>query len=131
MGLWVCARNWLGFTYASAGTTLFLWQFPHFFSLAWLAKDDYARGQYRKAADLLSHVPTLSLGKPISGGHISVQLRGLQQWLVQARLRRSCGLRVGHGWFCLSARLRWVRPVVWARVRGGAHRHGAGVRRDG
>jgi heme O synthase-like polyprenyltransferase len=44
------ARNWLRVTYVSVGTTLFLWQFPHFFSLAWLAKDDYARGQYREAA---------------------------------------------------------------------------------
>jgi heme o synthase len=26
--------------------TLFLWQFPHFFSLAWLAREDYARGKY-------------------------------------------------------------------------------------
>jgi len=31
---------------ALLGSTLFLWQFPHFFSLAWLAKEDYARGRY-------------------------------------------------------------------------------------
>lgn len=26
---------------------LFIWQFPHFFSLAWLHRDDYARGGFR------------------------------------------------------------------------------------
>ena len=29
------------------GGTLFLWQFPHFFSLAWLGKEDYTRGSYK------------------------------------------------------------------------------------
>ncbi|MBV8476828.1 MAG: protoheme IX farnesyltransferase [Acidobacteria bacterium] len=28
-------------------TILFLWQFPHFFSIAWLYREDYARGQIR------------------------------------------------------------------------------------
>ena len=31
---------------ALLSATLFLWQFPHFFSLAWLAREDYARGKY-------------------------------------------------------------------------------------
>jgi protoheme IX farnesyltransferase len=31
---------------ALLSSTLFLWQFPHFFSLAWLAREDYARGKY-------------------------------------------------------------------------------------
>jgi protoheme IX farnesyltransferase len=26
---------------------LFFWQFPHFFSIAWLYREDYARGQIR------------------------------------------------------------------------------------
>lgn len=25
---------------------LFIWQFPHFFSLAWLHREDYARGGF-------------------------------------------------------------------------------------
>eukprot|EP01050_Picozoa_sp_SAG11_P003522 SAG11_NODE_201_length_12551_cov_67.866126_6_plen_378_part_00 len=32
---------------ALLGSTLFLWQFPHFFALAWLAKEDYMRGAYK------------------------------------------------------------------------------------
>ena len=31
---------------ALLSSTLFLWQFPHFFSLAWLAREDYTRGKY-------------------------------------------------------------------------------------
>lgn len=29
------------------GAYLFLWQFPHFFSLAWLHREDYARGGFK------------------------------------------------------------------------------------
>ena len=32
---------------ALLGATLFLWQFPHFFALAWLGKEDYTKGAYR------------------------------------------------------------------------------------
>ena len=31
----------------SLGTLLLLWQFPHFFALSWLHRDDYARGGFR------------------------------------------------------------------------------------
>jgi len=36
-----CAEPWL------LASTLFLWQFPHFFSLAWLHRRDYARGGFQ------------------------------------------------------------------------------------
>lgn len=29
------------------GSLLFLWQFPHFFALSWLYRDDYTRGQFQ------------------------------------------------------------------------------------
>mmetsp|Transcript_19682 Transcript_19682/g.41350 ORF Transcript_19682/g.41350 Transcript_19682/m.41350 type:complete len:214 (-) Transcript_19682:177-818(-) len=32
---------------ALLGGTLFLWQFPHFFSLAWIHRKDYARGHHQ------------------------------------------------------------------------------------
>ncbi len=32
---------------AVLGATLFLWQFPHFFSLAWIHRKDYARGGHQ------------------------------------------------------------------------------------
>lgn len=36
-----CPEPWL------LASTLFLWQFPHFFSLAWLHRRDYARGGFQ------------------------------------------------------------------------------------
>lgn len=35
---------------AALGTLLFLWQFPHFFALSWLHRDDYARGNFQMVA---------------------------------------------------------------------------------
>ena len=32
------------------GTLLFLWQFPHFFSLSWMHREDYARGGFQMVA---------------------------------------------------------------------------------
>lgn len=34
------------------GAYLFIWQFPHFFSLAWLHRDDYARGGFKMVRGL-------------------------------------------------------------------------------
>ena len=35
---------------ALLGSILFLWQFPHFFSLSWLHREDYARGDFQMVA---------------------------------------------------------------------------------
>lgn len=32
------------------GSLLFLWQFPHFFALSWLYREDYARGNFAMVA---------------------------------------------------------------------------------
>jgi protoheme IX farnesyltransferase len=44
---WTAATNHLGFGALVLGAILFVWQIPHFLGLAWLYKDDYARGGYR------------------------------------------------------------------------------------
>ncbi len=37
------------------GSLLFLWQFPHFFSLSWMHREDYARGGFRMVATADPH----------------------------------------------------------------------------
>src|SRR6516164_4325550 len=44
---WVAVRNRLEWETLVLFAILFLWQFPHFFSIAWLYRDDYARGGVR------------------------------------------------------------------------------------
>jgi protoheme IX farnesyltransferase len=44
---WAAARGRLEWGTLVLFAILFLWQFPHFFSIAWLYRDDYARGGIR------------------------------------------------------------------------------------
>ncbi len=44
---WVAARNEISSEALVLFAILFLWQMPHFFSLAWLYKKDYSRAGYR------------------------------------------------------------------------------------
>lgn len=44
---WAAARNSLGAEAWVLYAILFLWQFPHFLSIAWMYREDYARGGIR------------------------------------------------------------------------------------
>jgi heme o synthase len=44
---WTAAVGQLGFGALALGAILFVWQIPHFLGLAWLYREDYARGGYR------------------------------------------------------------------------------------
>ncbi len=44
---WAAARNEVGVEAAVLFALLFVWQIPHFLSLAWMYKKDYARAGYR------------------------------------------------------------------------------------
>lgn len=44
---WTAAGGRLGLQAAALFAILFLWQLPHFFSLAWIYRDDYRRGGLR------------------------------------------------------------------------------------
>ena len=39
-----------GGTPIALASLLFLWQFPHFFALSWLHREDYARGGFQMVA---------------------------------------------------------------------------------
>ena len=44
---WTAARGHLEWEALALFAIVFFWQFPHFFSIAWLYRDDYAAGQIR------------------------------------------------------------------------------------
>jgi protoheme IX farnesyltransferase len=44
---WTAVRGHIEWGTAILFAILFLWQFPHFFSIAWLYREDYARGGVR------------------------------------------------------------------------------------
>lgn len=50
VGGWTAAQGELGFGAIVLFAILFLWQFPHFYSIAWMYREDYARGGYRMLA---------------------------------------------------------------------------------
>ncbi len=50
VGGWTAAQGELGLGALVLFAILFLWQFPHFYSIAWMYRDDYARGGYRMLA---------------------------------------------------------------------------------
>jgi len=44
---WTAVRGRLEWEAVALFAIVFFWQFPHFFSIAWLYRDDYAAGQIR------------------------------------------------------------------------------------
>src|SRR5258707_3958159 len=44
---WTAVRGRLEWEALALFAIVFFWQFPHFFSIAWLYRDDYAAGQIR------------------------------------------------------------------------------------
>lgn len=63
VGGWAAARGEIGSEACALFAILFFWQFPHFFSIAWMYREDYARAGYRM----------LSVADP-EGGRISRQI---------------------------------------------------------
>lgn len=47
LGGWAAATGHLSFSAGILFLILFLWQHPHFYSIAWLLKDDYKRGGFK------------------------------------------------------------------------------------
>ncbi|HCK11451.1 MAG TPA: protoheme IX farnesyltransferase [Candidatus Latescibacteria bacterium] len=50
VGGWTAAQGELEFGALVLFLILFIWQFPHFYSIAWIYREDYARGGYRMLA---------------------------------------------------------------------------------
>ena len=50
VGGWTAVQGDLGLGALALFSILFLWQFPHFYSIAWMYRDDYARAGFRMLA---------------------------------------------------------------------------------
>ncbi|MGL5094137.1 MAG: protoheme IX farnesyltransferase, partial [Planctomycetia bacterium] len=57
---WAAATNEIGFGGLFFFLLLFAWQFPHFFAIAWMYRDDYARGGFHM-------LPTTERGRRVTG----------------------------------------------------------------
>jgi protoheme IX farnesyltransferase len=44
---WVAAKNYIGFEAVILYAIQFIWQFPHFWAIAWVLHDDYLKGGFR------------------------------------------------------------------------------------
>lgn len=76
---------------------LFLWQFPHFFSLSWIHRDDYSRGQFamistndpfgKRSADLILEYSSYLFALPIITSSLA-----LTSWMfaVEGTLINAC-----------------------------------------
>ena len=97
------------------GATLFVWQIPHFLSLAWLYREDYARGGFRMlpvidrsgtATGLVVTLWTLAL-LPVG---LAAMLAGLAGWVYAIG-----SLLLGLGLLALGLELYRRRSNVCAR----------------
>ena len=47
VGGWAASQGTLGLEAGLLFAIMFIWQFPHFYSIAWIYREDYARGGFR------------------------------------------------------------------------------------
>jgi heme O synthase-like polyprenyltransferase len=112
---WTGATGGIGLGAGVLALTLFLWQIPHFLALAWLHREDYARGGFRM-------LPAVDPSGRLTGGLAAVYtaallplgaaffLSGLAGWIF---LAGSIGL--GAAFFALGLRLLRTRDRRVAR----------------
>lgn len=79
---WVACRGSVDHGAWSLFLLMFIWQFPHFFAIAWLCRDDYRRAGLRM-------LPVTSLGLRLTGLHVvscCMALIPISLWPVQLKL---------------------------------------------
>ena len=113
---WTGATGSIGFGAWALALTLFLWQIPHFLALAWLYRDDYARGGFRmlpavdpsgRITGLLAVLYTMAL-LPLG---LLFFLGGLAGWTFLAG-----SLALSVGFLILGLRLQRARDERHARM---------------
>jgi protoheme IX farnesyltransferase len=112
---WTGAGNshWLGA--ALLGTILFLWQIPHFLSLVWVCRDDYAKAGFRMLplVDPRGHLTCLMIvlySLALLPLGLAVTFAGLAGYLFGA-----VSLLLGLGWFLLAVQFRRAKTPQNAR----------------
>ena len=105
--------NWLGAVLL--GTILFLWQIPHFLSLVWMCRDDYAAAGFRMLPliDPQGHLTCLMIvmySLALLPLGLAVTFAGLAGYLFAA-----VSLVLGLAWFLLAVKLRRAKTPRNAR----------------
>jgi protoheme IX farnesyltransferase len=112
---WVAASGTLDTRALLLGAVLFVWQLPHFLALAWMYRDDYARGGFRMlpvvdpSGRLTGRVVLLSSLVLIPLG-LAVVLAGLAGAFFAVG-----SIVLGTGMVLLAARMAWCRDDASAR----------------
>ncbi len=106
---WVAARGEVGVGGWLLAAILFVWQLPHFFSIAWIYRDDYQRGGFR----MLSVADGAGLMTRIQIGLLTMLLIPVSLmpsvWGLTGRFYFNAAFLIGIVYlaFCL-----WRRPAV-------------------
>ena len=112
---WAAARGGVDLGAASLFAIVFIWQLPHFYAIAWMYRDDYARGGF----------PMLTVIDPegaVTGRQIVAWAAALVPASLLPALLGMAGalyfagaLVLGAGFLALAVRLAWTCEVVHAR----------------
>ena len=112
---WAAASGRLGAGAWLLGAVLFIWQIPHFLALAWLYREDYARGGYRmlpvidpagRLTCLLITLYSLAL-LPLA---VVISLVGVAGWIFAIG-----ALILGAGWLLMTLHLSRTKTRTSAR----------------
>ena len=112
---WAAARGSLDRTAWSLFAILFLWQLPHFLALAWMYREDYARGGFPMLA--VSDVDGASTGRQavLYGAALLPVTLAAGLFAGAGRVFLFGGLLCGLAFLAGAALFARRREVVWAR----------------
>ena len=113
---WVAVRNEIGVQALILGGILFVWQLPHFLSLAWLYRDQYAGAGFRmlpvvKGGDNLTAEVTLLTSLLLIPLGLAATLSGMAGLVYSAV---SILLGLGFSWYALRFFIKRDRPTARA-----------------
>lgn len=115
---WAAVRGRLELGTLVLFAILFVWQFPHFFSIAWLYRDDYAEGGI-KMLPVVEQDGKSTLRQILAYGLVLIPISLLPGMMGMAGKTYMAGaLLLGAGYFYFGARLAWLNlPVANAASR--------------
>lgn len=112
---WTAVQNHVGFGACWLFAVLFLWQLPHFLSIAWLYKEDYARGGFPM-------LPVVDITGARTSRHIILETLALIAVSILPALLGffsmvylAGALALGAFFFVMGVRLVMNQNTLWAR----------------
>ena len=112
---WTAARNELGLEACVLFSILFLWQFPHFYAIGWMYREDYAKAGIR----MLPVIETdgASTARQIVCYGINLIPVSLAPWFLGLAGPIYGAAALALGLFYLAAGIRMARERTFARAR--------------